>query len=142
MFRTLASGRTVCGCRRAPPEVKVIGTYRARVLEKMGLQTNAEPPSTPCETGSSRVRRRGDRAALLNSSPYGTDFCILAEIYARISGPPMAGQSRSPYYYGHGCAPIPGAWAATIAGVPAYGRVGGLSGWDFRRFTASSRVAS
>ena len=43
VFRTLASGRTVSQVAELLHlSVKTISTYRARVLEKMGLQTNAE----------------------------------------------------------------------------------------------------
>jgi len=43
VFRTLASGRTVSQVADALHlSVKTVSTYRARVLEKMGLQTNAE----------------------------------------------------------------------------------------------------
>jgi two-component system, NarL family, invasion response regulator UvrY len=43
VFRTLASGKTVSQVADALHlSVKTISTYRARVLEKMGLQTNAE----------------------------------------------------------------------------------------------------
>jgi two-component system invasion response regulator UvrY len=43
VFRTLASGRTVSQVAEILHlSVKTISTYRARVLEKMGLQTNAE----------------------------------------------------------------------------------------------------
>lgn len=43
VFRTLASGRTVSQVADTLHlSVKTISTYRARVLEKMGLQTNAE----------------------------------------------------------------------------------------------------
>jgi len=43
VFRTLASGRTVSQVADLLHlSVKTISTYRARVLEKMGLQTNAE----------------------------------------------------------------------------------------------------
>lgn len=43
VFRTLASGRTVSQVADSLHlSVKTISTYRARVLEKMGLQTNAE----------------------------------------------------------------------------------------------------
>ena len=43
VFRTLASGRTVSQVADLLHlSVKTISTYRARVLEKMGLETNAE----------------------------------------------------------------------------------------------------